>query len=258
MTERRRSRATDRTAAERAEQKRHKVRVRERQRRDHLSAMVGVLDEVAGRPGQIRPRCLDEVAAFFQVNPWVVTNTVRRHAEEFRSDGWRPHGDAGGRDDLWTDQAVVRAGLLIPESEVAAHLRHLLGIEQMPLMYSTSRERQNECRQLYEKALGVVADVHECMPDDLWRTMQSTDRYELMSMVVALASVTPYNQPGIGQWLQNLGNMSGNDGCISRGLAMLIPQRQRADEYQLPEAGSAANEASCGDGAARSALSQAR
>lgn len=235
----------DEPHAECSDDTRAKRRERDRKRRDHLSTIVGVLDDVGG-PGQIRPRTLAQVAAFYEVHPWVVTRTVRRHIQEFRADGWRPRHEGSPESDRWTDQAVVRAGLLIAESAVAAHLRHLLGISAMPLMYSTSRARSQQCRRLYEKALAVVADVHECSPDDLWRTMQTTDRYELMSLVVALAALTPYEQPGIGRWLQELGGDAGKDGCASKGLglAMLVPLRQHHDERQLPQPGAAARCAS--------------
>ena len=211
---------------------------------------MGVLDDVAA-VGRGRPRDLAEVAAFYEVHPWVVTSTVRRHVEEFRADGWCPQRESATQEDVWTDRAVVRAGLLIPSSVVAAHLRHLLDMGEMPLIYSTSSLRLQQCRRLYEKALGVVAHVHESSPDDLWRTMQTTDRYELMSMVVALAAVTPPDRPNPGQWLQRLGRTSSKDGSISRGLAMIIPQRERADERQLPKAGSAAIGVGCQDAVAQ-------
>lgn len=115
-----------RTEADRLLQAKYHQKERERRKRNALSRLVDVLDDVAPqrRP---RPHHLADVASFYGVHPRAVLTVLRRHREEFESDGWResdPHRHVG---DYWPDQAVVRAGLLLERSAVADQLRHLLG-----------------------------------------------------------------------------------------------------------------------------------
>lgn len=229
-----------RTDRERADQRRLAQRTRDRRTRDRLSRVVAVLDELPAASGGQQPRRLDAVARFYDVSPHRLATVLAKHREEFVRDGWQPHHPAHDGDDLWTDRAVVRAGLLLEKSSVAAHLRHLLGVGEIPLVYSQGESRLAECRQLYHRALTVVADVHgETGPDDLWRTMQGADRYELMAMVVTLAAITPDDRPGLGRWLREISAMTTRAGSIAGGLALLIPQRQAVDARKLRESGSA-------------------
>lgn len=55
---------------------------------------------------------------------------------------------------------------------------------------------------MYRTALGVVGDVHDLSPDELWHSLQQTDRYELMALVVALAALIDYDKPSPGGWLR--------------------------------------------------------
>lgn len=193
-----------RTDRDREEQRRVAQQRRDRKVRNKLSRVVDVLDELLG-PGEQQPGCLGEVADFYGVSQYRLSAVLEKHREEFSRDGWQPHNRAHDGQDLWTDRAVVRAGLLLEKSSVAAHLRHLLGVGDIPLVYSQSDARLAECRQLYNKALTVVADIHgESSTDDLWRAMQGADRYDLMAMVMTLASLTPYDRPSLGQWLREI------------------------------------------------------
>ena len=239
-----------RTEADRLLQAKYHQKERERRKRNALSQLVDVLDDVAPqrRP---RPHHLADVASFYGVHPRAVLTVLRRHREEFESDGWResdPHRHVG---DYWPDQAVVRAGLLLERSAVADQLRHLLGEGTLPLVYSLSDARINECQRLYRTALGVVGDVHDLSPDELWHSLQQTDRYELMALVVALAALIDYDKPSPGGWLRGLSTPTGKrkDGSIRRGLALLIPVRQSTDERRQPRPGSALNCASTADSA---------
>jgi hypothetical protein len=228
-----------RTDRDREEQRRIAQQRRDRKVRNKLSRVVAVLDELLS-PGQQQPRCLGDVADFYQVSQYRLSTVLEKHREEFSQDGWRPHNRDHDGQDLWTDRAVVRAGLLLEKSAVAAHLRHLLGVGDIPLVYSQGEARLAECRQLYNKALTVVADIHgESSPDELWRAMQGADRYDLMAMAMTLAALTPYDRPSLGQWLREISGLTTKDGSIARGLALLIPQRQAVDVRKLKEPGSA-------------------
>ena len=237
-----------RTDRDREEQRRVAQQRRDRKVRNKLSRVVDVLDELLG-PGEQQPRCLGEVADFYGVSQYRLSAVLEKHREEFSRDGWQPHNRAHDGQDLWTDRAVVRAGLLLEKSSVAAHLRHLLGVGDIPLVYSQSDARLAECRQLYNRALTVVADIHgESSTDDLWRAMQGADRYDLMAMVMTLASLTPYDRPSLGQWLREISALTTKDGSIARGLALLIPQRQAVDARKLKESGSARSHRARADG----------
>ncbi|MFA5707786.1 hypothetical protein [Mycolicibacterium sp.] len=229
-----------RTEADRRQQAEYHQRERDRRKRNALSRIVGVLDDVAPqhRP---RPHHRDEVARFYGVPSRAVHKVLQRHREEFISDGWSDTDPYGRPHDFWTDQAVVRAGLLLEGSAVAAQLRHLLGEGTLPLVYSLSDTRINECQQLYRKALVVVGDVHDLSPDELWHNMQQTDRYELMALVVALAALVDYDKPSPGTWLRALSTPTGKpkDGSVRRGLALLIPARQSIDDRRQPRPGAA-------------------
>ncbi|WP_232491358.1 hypothetical protein [Mycobacterium dioxanotrophicus] len=234
-----------RTEADRLLQAKYHQMERDRNKRNRLSRIVDVLDDVAPqhRP---RPHHLTEVASFYGVHPRAVVTVLRRHREEFESDGWRendPHGRCG---DYWPDEAVVRAGLLLERSAVADQLRHLLGQGKLPLVYSLSDTRINQCQRLYRKAMTVVGDVHDLSPDELWHSLQQTDRYELMALVVALAALIDDETPSPGRWLRGLSTPTGKrkDGSIRRGLALLIPVRQNTDERRQPRPGAALDSAS--------------
>lgn len=149
-----------RTEADRLLQAKYHQMERDRNKRNMLSRIVDVLDDVAPqhRP---RPHHLAEVASFYGVHPRAVLAVLRGHREEFESDGWRESDPHGRCVDYWPDEAVVRAGLLLERSAVADHLRHLLGQGMLPLVYSLSETRINQCQRLYRKAMGVVGEVHD-------------------------------------------------------------------------------------------------
>ncbi|EHB45816.1 MULTISPECIES: hypothetical protein [Mycolicibacterium] len=243
-----------RTEADRLLQAKYHQKERDRNKRDMLSRIVDVLDDVAPqhRP---RPHHLADVASFYGVHPRAVLTVLRRHREEFESDGWRQSDPHRRRFDYWPDEAVVRAGLLLDRSTVADQLRHLLGQGTVPLVYSLSDARINQCHRLYRKALGVVGDVHDRSPDELWHSLQQTDRYELMALVVALAALIDDEKPSPGGWLRRLSTPTGKrkDGSIRRGLALLIPMRQNTDERRQPRPGVALD---CAEAAVDSAVAQ--
>ncbi|MBU8840649.1 hypothetical protein [Mycolicibacterium goodii] len=231
-----------RTDEDRRRKAAYHQRERDRIKRNKLSRIVGVLDELnpLDRP---LPRTLAEVAEFYEVDQRAVESVLHRHREEFESDGWCEHNPHRpfGLCDYWPAQAVVRAGLLLQRSPVADQLRHLLGEGTLPLVYSLSDARIEECQRLYRQALTVVGDVHDVSPDELWHTLQQTNRYELMSMVVALAALVDYDKPNPGAWLRALSTPTGRrkDGSIRRGLALLIPVRHSTDDRLQPRAGAA-------------------
>lgn len=231
-----------RTAAERQREAEQARKERERNRRDALSRVVSVLDDVApdGRP---RPRHLAAVASFYGVHPRAVQTVLRRHREEFDSDGWLETDPYQRYCDYWPDEAVVRAGLLVEKSVVADQLRHLLGERPLPLMYSLSDDRIDECMQLHRKALKLIGDVHDVSPDEVWHRLQQTERYELMALVVTLAALVDYDRPNPGKWLRELSTPTGKrkDGSVRRGLALLIPVRQSTDDRRVPRPGVALN-----------------
>jgi len=114
--------AEDREALRRVA--RQQARRRARQRRDKLASRVDVLDEL--RVGQAerlaKAPTIADVAAFFGISTGSLVTLLRWHRDEFLQDGWVAANRSG--DDLWTDQAVVRAALLLDEvkSAVAAEI----------------------------------------------------------------------------------------------------------------------------------------
>ncbi|MDQ1319992.1 MAG: hypothetical protein QG655_1235 [Actinomycetota bacterium] len=154
-----------------------------------------------------------------------VAQILRGHAAEFRRDGWRP--GAGEAAEQWTEQAVVRAGLLLAHSEMAAELRHRLGIDTAPLRYSASDQRVEQCRRHYAQALALVEDCRQVDPDDVWRSLLSSDHHDLMALVVTLATLVPTDQPELGQWVKDMSSTDPPKRSVARGLALLIPTRPR-------------------------------
>ncbi|WP_204800990.1 hypothetical protein [Mycobacterium riyadhense] len=213
----------------------HVARRRERQRRSVLVLRVDVLDELcaAGALRQPAQPTIVDVAAFFGIDSGPLTTLVRRFGDEFREDGWQPiHPDRPGCD-LWTDEAMLRAALLLDtgvgaKSEVAEQIRYHLGCGPLPLAFSTSDSRLAQCARLYEKAQTVVGDVHgEQGPAEIWRDLQDTPRYELQALVVALAAMVPDDQQGVGRYLCEVSTRPGQAGSRERGLALMIPRRTK-------------------------------
>lgn len=201
------------------------ARRRARQRRDKLASRVDVLDEL--RVGQAerlaKAPTIADVAAFFSISTASLVTLLRSHRDEFIEDGWTASNRYG--DDLWTDQAVVRAALLLDgaKSAVAAEIRYLLDVDGLPVAFPTRDYRIKQCEKVFERAMAVVGDVHgESSPVAVWRELQQMPRYELQALAVALAALVPDDVPGLGEYLREL---AGKRDSSAAGLALLIPQR---------------------------------
>lgn len=226
---------TETTDKERREEAAERVaRRRERQRRSALVLRVDVLDELGADQRLPAAPTIGDVAAFFGIDTGPLSTLVRRYRDEFREDGWHPARPGRPGMDLWTDEAVIRAALLLEtgvgsKSHVAAQIRYHLGCGPLPLAFSTSDARLAQCAILYEKAQALVGDVHgEQGPAEIWRDLQGMPRYELQSVVVALAAMVPDDQPGVGRYLCEVASSRpGVAGSRERGLALLIPRRSR-------------------------------
>lgn len=219
-------RSTDHTstATERAANAARAMAVRAARRRDRMVEMgIALLDEFL--PSGQRPQTRAEVGEFYTVADTVVAQVLRCHAAEFRRDGWRP-GD-GADPEHWTEAAVVRVGLVLGHSEVAAELRHRLGMDVATLRYSSSEQRIGQCRRHYEEAVALVEDTRQVDPDDVWRTLMNTDHHDLMALVITLAALVPTDQPELGRWVKDLPVPGPSQRSVARGLAMLIPVRPR-------------------------------
>lgn len=212
------------------------ARRRERQRRSGLVLRVDVLDELVASGANRLPALptIADVAAFFDIDTGPLSTLVRQYRDEFREDGWQPNRRGGAGVDQWTEEAVIRAALLLEtgvgcKSYVAAQIRYHLGCGPLPLAFSTTDARLAQCAKLYEKAQTVVGDVHgEQGPAEIWRELQSIPRYELQSLVVALAAMVPDDQPGVGRYLCEVASSRPRVvGSRERGLALLIPRRSR-------------------------------
>lgn len=210
------------------------ARKRARVRRDELSLMVGVLEEMSAPtlPGQ---PCTADVAGFFDVDVALIMSTVRAHYQEFVRDGlWR---DGDHREWVWSGRSVLRVGLLLAAEQdvrgfdcpVAKELEYRLGEGDLPLVYSTSGAHVSSCKASFERATEVVEAVRDTQPDELWRELQSTERYQLQALVVTLAALVPPDMPDLAGWLTEL-PAPGTDGVgkarsVAKGLAQLIPTR---------------------------------
>jgi len=204
---------------------RQQARRRARRRRDKLVRRVDVLDEV--RVGQVElltaAPTITDVAHFFGIGTGSLVTLLRWHREEFVADGWT--ATRRSNDDYWTDEAVVRAALLLDggRSEVAAEIRYLLDVDTLPVACSSRDYRIKQCERVFERAMAVVGDVHgESSAVAVWRQLQVMPRYELQALTVALAALVPEDVSGLAEFLRELG---GTNGSVAAGLALLIPQR---------------------------------
>lgn len=201
------------------------ARRRARRRRDKLVARVDVLDEL--RVGQVQRLSgtpgITDVAAFFEIDPSSLVTLLRWHRDEFCDDGWSRQFS---RDrDAWTDQAVLRAALLLDgmDSAPAAEIRYLLDVSALPVAFSSRDYRIRQCAKVFERAMAVIGDVHgDSSPVGVWRELQDMPRYDVQALVVALAALVPDDVAGLGEYLRELG---GTQDSIAGGLALLIPQK---------------------------------
>lgn len=166
----------------RAEQK---AQYRARQRRDKLVDRVGVLDELfTSRTEALRgPHpTIGEVAEFFGIDSGPLQTLVRHRRREFLSDGWQPGTSEAPQQDSWTDEAIIRAALLLEsgESETAGEIRYHLGEGELPVVYCTRPRRVAQCASDFERSMELVGAVHgDASPPDVWRHLQDMPRYEL-------------------------------------------------------------------------------
>ncbi|WP_125939752.1 glutathione S-transferase family protein [Mycolicibacterium grossiae] len=205
----------EKKAQQRAEGRRHKL-VSRVDVLDELRA--GQLDFLAGSPS------IADVAAFFDIGASALSRLLRMFPEEFTRDGWTPPTSRGGKD-RWTDQAVVRAALLLDETDSApaAEIRYLLDVAALPVAFSSRDYRIKQCEKIFAQAMELVEDVHgESSPVAVWRRLQEMPRYELQALTVTLAALVPDDVPGMGAFLRELG---GQQGRVAEGLAQLVPLR---------------------------------
>lgn len=211
------------------------ARQRARKRRDILVSRVDVLDElyIADKTSLPAHPTIVDVAAFFGIDRGPLTTLVHHYGDELRADGWQPNHPGKPGLDLWTDESVIRAALLLDravacKSETAEQIRYHLGQAELPLVFSTTDARLEQCARLYHRAQTMVGDVHgEQGPAKIWRDLQATPRYNLQSLVVALAAMVPDDQPGPGSYLCEVSTRPGQPGSRERGLALLIPRRTK-------------------------------
>lgn len=179
------------------------ARQRARKRRDVLVSRVDALDELytTDRPALPAQPTIVDVAAFFGIDRGPLTTLVRHYGDELRADGWQPDHPGIPELDLWTDESIIRAALLLDraaacKSEAAEQIRYHLGQGELPLVFSTTDARLEQCAKLYHRAQTVGGDVHgDEGPAKIWRDLQDTPRYDLQSLVVALAAMVPDDQP---------------------------------------------------------------
>lgn len=203
----------------------YKAQLRAQDRRHKLVSRVDVLDEL--RVGQLEflagTPSIADVAAFFDIGASALSRLLRTFPEEFIKDGWTARSPGGK--DRWTDRAVVRAALLLDETDSApaAEIRYLLGVAALPVAFCSRDWRINQCEKVFAQAMAVVEDVHgESSPVAVWRLLQEMPRYDLQALTVALAALVPDDVPGIGAFLREIG---GQQGRVAEGLAQLIPHR---------------------------------
>ena len=192
---------------------------RARKRRDKLVTRIGVLDElVTGRTEVLRRAhpALGEVAEFFGIDCGPLHTLLRLRREEFLSDGWRH--------DRWTDEAIIRAALLLEdgESEAADEIRYHLRESELPVVYSSHARRIDQCAKDYERAMSLIEAVHGGeSAHDTWRRLQDMPRYELQALAIAAAALVPEDADNLGAYLKAI---CGRNGSVAQGLALLIPR----------------------------------
>lgn len=202
--------------------------VRARRRSDALVKHCDVLDELcAGHDQRLPPLpTMPDVAVFFGVDRGRLMTLIRHFGEEFELDGWRAQHPRKPGCDVWTEEAVLRAALLLDSavgctSEVAEQLRYHLGQGQLLMMFSTTDAQLRRCAELYERALLLVGDVHGLeAPEAIWRDLQKLPRYEVQALVVTLAALVSVDRSGVGRYLSAL---AGHAGAASMDLRCWFP-----------------------------------
>lgn len=200
---------------------------RARARRDKLVDRVGVLDELpTNRTAALtsaRP-AIGQVAQFFGIDVGPLHTLLRYRRDEFLSDGWQPGDAEAPQHDKWTDEAILRAALLLDpgESEAADELRYHLGEGELPVVYCSRPRRVEQCAKDFERAMELIGAVQgDASPHDVWRYLQDMPRYELQSLVITAAALVPLDTAGMGSYLRQI---SGKNGSVAHGLALLIPR----------------------------------
>jgi hypothetical protein len=201
---------------------------RARRRRDELTRHTHCLAGVGVRPLPEHPT-IGDVAAFYATSVGSLRALRNAHAEAFAADGWHPRSPDDPGSEQWTAPAALRVGLLLRSNPVAEEIRYHLGQGELPVSYATTSHRIRQCQALHERTAEIVEHVREESPAELWRDLNTADRYQLQALVIALAALIPVDQPNLAHWLIEMSATPDEKGSVVKGLAMLIPTPRTVD-----------------------------
>lgn len=158
-------------------------------------------------------------------------NILLRHRDELLADGW--NRQAG----TFTRRAVLRMACMT-RADKARTIVAAAGARIGAMEFNAAElPHLRHCQHTLERARSFADRLRDEDPAELWAELNTTDRYKLQSLVVALAAHIPLDQPNLTGWLTTLAVGGHNsDTCShSAGLALLVPTRKTADAVPVSQ-----------------------
>lgn len=180
-----------------------------------------------------------QVTKYLGVSPGTIHALIRIHGEELKAAGYIT-GKTKQNAARFTRRSILHLALLLrpnasPQSTV---IKKALGITVPTPSSSRGRWAGHvvACGHLLDKATELAMSVQEEDPQEVWNMLSGMERWHLQGVVVTLAAMLPLDQPGLFQYLADLGDkikLSERSQGTARGLASLIPATR--SEYEANE-----------------------
>ncbi|ARQ95493.1 hypothetical protein I5G81_gp54 [Mycobacterium phage Shandong1] len=198
-------------------------RARKRDERSRIAANTGVLDMF--RPQVGKTATTDEVCRLLRIDHRdVLRNILNRHGDELAADGWDK------RAGTFTRRAIIRVALLLRPSTSPRAARIAKAAKAGSKVISFDHApRSQQCTAILDRACGLVEQIRDDDPGEVWAALNKLDRHAVQGLAVALAAMVPIDSPGVTRWLRSLG--AGGGGV--EGLQRLVPTRETSDGLPL-------------------------
>uniref|UniRef100_A0AAU8GPJ6 Helix-turn-helix DNA binding domain protein n=1 Tax=Mycobacterium phage Pharb TaxID=3136626 RepID=A0AAU8GPJ6_9VIRU len=198
-------------------------RARKRDERSRIAANTGVLDLFKPRVGEVATA--DEVCRLLRIEGrGSLRNVINRHGDELAADGW------DRATNTFTRRAIIRVALMLRPSSSPRAGRIAMAAKAGSKVISFNHAPLSRMTQgALDRAYELAAQVRDDDPGEVWAALNKVDRHTLQAMAVALAALTPIEEPGVTRYLRSLAG----GGNPAAGLARLVPTRETSDGVPL-------------------------
>jgi hypothetical protein len=182
-----------------------------------------------------------QLCDYLKISRTTLLAIARRHQAELLSVGYQLPVD-GRSPHHYSPRAILHVALLLDRktSERATIIAKALGVDDstrrkvnVPAGTPKAMQHMSSCIAIMERAYTLIEFVHERDSQEVWELLEKQDRWQLQSLIIALAALIPDDVPGLQKFLTDLGAAQRTRDTkaeydAARGLALLIPVPHRA------------------------------